>query len=245
MVCRARRGVRPGGALAASPNWYQTSKTAASRREPLAPKAPCADPTAPIRLGSGPSCTVSVPVRPGSGLAYPWRSHRTDLPVAPRRVPKMRARRPPPHWSKDDVSFLRSSLGPRLDMVRRLGWLRFSQVSHPRFRWYSQRLMEVRHHQRLQDGCGSCDWVPTELRVREFPPVEQEILHSLKYNCSSVAKGRNCPRLCGSAVANDKADNSTRLIRMIQRKAGLGKRNSSLASWFRNQKSETSRFELS
>lgn len=104
--------------------------------------------------------------------------------------------------------------------------------------------MEVRHHQRLQDGCGSCDWVPTELRVREFPPVKQEILHSLKYNCSSVAKGRNCPRLCGSAVANDKADNSTRLIRMIQRKAGLGKRNSSLASWLRNQKSETSRFEL-
>ena len=48
----------PGGASAASPNWCQTSKTAASPREPLPQAAPCAvpsaDPTALIRLGSGP-----------------------------------------------------------------------------------------------------------------------------------------------------------------------------------------------
>jgi hypothetical protein len=53
--------------------------------------------------------------------------------------------------------------------------------------------MEVRHHQRLLDSRGSCDWVPfagpgravggiepPDLQVREFLPVEQQILHSLK-----------------------------------------------------------------
>lgn len=114
--CRARRGVMPGGASAASPSWYRTSKTAASPKEPLPRAAPCAapsaDPTALIRLGSGPRhqvCyTASVPVRRGSDPAYPWSCHRLDF--APKRAPKTRARRPPPHRSRNDVSCLRSSL---------------------------------------------------------------------------------------------------------------------------------------
>ena len=120
--------------LAASPSCSQTSRTAASPREPSPQaelRASCAAPREPIRLGSGPSCTASVPVRLGSGLAFPQRCRRTDWPLGPKQAPKTRVRRPPPHRSKDDVSSLRSSLDPQLDMVRRLAWLPFGRSPLP------------------------------------------------------------------------------------------------------------------
>ena len=94
---------------AALPNWYRTLKTAASPREPW--------PRGAVRGGRrcrlswvGPELYGVSPGPPGFGPGVPMELPPDGLAVAPKRAPKTRARRPPPHRSKDDVSCLRSSL---------------------------------------------------------------------------------------------------------------------------------------
>ena len=52
-------------------------------------------------------------------------------------------------------------LGPRLDMVERLGWLPLDRVSPHAFQMaIATVLREVRHDHRPLDGRGPCNWVP-------------------------------------------------------------------------------------
>ena len=86
--------------------------------------------------GLGPNCRASIRARRGWGLADPVRFRPTDWFAAPRRVPRMLARQPPPRRS-GDASWARSSVAVRS------GWL-----VYPIPRWLKAEVQSSLHRTR-------------------------------------------------------------------------------------------------